>query len=148
MRAIQSKNIKNKNNSPNTIVYTEKKQKKFSKNINQSNRLMGFSLNNENKKCLNSVNNEKEQEQNLNQTMANTFQRIQKNIIIKRDEKNDIRINSPKYRNKKSNSRINQMKSTVVNHNYNLPYDSNENKSNLNINQSSSIKKTPLDGGK
>ena len=142
-RTIQSKN-KIKNNSPNTIAYTEKKQK-LSKNLNQSNRLMGFSLNNDNKEILNSVNNEKEQEECLNQTMKN---RVQKNIIIKRDEKNDIRINSPKFRNKKNNSRINQMKSTVVNHNYNLPYDSNEKKSNLNIYQSSSIKKAPLDGEK
>ena len=89
---IKSRNKINKLNGKKMEIYESNSKTKTINNDNRKN----ISLNNDyfdNDKIdrISTKINGKEPIQNLNQTMKNNFQRVQKRIIIKRDDKNDIK---------------------------------------------------------
>ena len=140
---IKSRNKINKLNGKKMEIESNSK----TKTINNDNR-KNISLNNDyfdNDKIdrISTKINGQEPIQNLNQTMKNNFQRVQKRIIIKRDDKNDIKIN-----NVINQKKINQIKNNNdINNNF-MPIDTieqNNNNNDLRTKKLSIKKKMPLD---
>ena len=140
---IKSRNKINKLNGKNKNIYESNSKPKTLNNDNRIN----ISLNNDNfdndkiERISTKINGQ-EPFENLNQTMKNNFQRVQKRLIIKRDEKNDIKKN-----NIINQKKINQIKkNNDINNNF-MPVDTIEQNNNINLKTKKLgfKKKMPLD---
>jgi len=140
---IKSRNKINKLNGKNKNIYESNSKPKTLNNDNRINiSLNNDNLDNDKIERISTKINGQEPFENLNQTMKNNFQRVQKRLIIKRDEKNDIKKN-----NIINQKKINQIKkNNDINNNF-MPVDTIEQNNNINLKTKKLgfKKKMPLD---